>query len=94
MKKKVMYMRNKEKIRKHNSLRSGILINILFFLVGFAGVVGLIWTCRATIPTVVGAYLVYRLLRLILRLIRLVLSSVFTVASIIILILIISLLIF
>ena len=88
-------MVNNEKIRKQkNSLRFGINIKFGLLLVVLAVVTGLIWACGATIQTVVGIYLGYKVLRLVFRLIRLVLSSVFTIVSIVILILIISLLIF
>ena len=93
-KKNVMIMRNNG---KNNETKLPLLgINIKFWgcLAGLAVVAGLIYICGATFSTIVGIYLVYKLLRLILRVFGLVLSLFFTLVSIVILIIIISLLIF
>ena len=87
-------MRNEEKIRKQNSLGSGIIIRLGGYLAGLAAVIVLLHAFGATFSTIVGVYLGYRVLRLVMRLFSLLLACVFTAVSIIIMILIISLLIF
>jgi hypothetical protein len=87
-------MENTEKIRKQfHSLGSELIIKSGGWLLGLAAVIVLIQAFGASISTIVGIYLGYRVLRLVLRLFGLVLSIVFTAISIFILIVIISLLI-
>jgi hypothetical protein len=93
-KKNVMIMRNNEKNIKTKLPPLGINIKFGLRLVGLAVVAGLIYACGATLSTVAGMYLGYKLLRLILRVFGLVISLVFSLVSIVILITIISLLIF
>ena len=86
--------RNEEKIVKQkNSLLWNQHRNF-WGLVALGLVMWLIWACGASIWTIVGIYLGYKVLRLVLRLFGLLLSVLFTVISILILILIISLIIF
>jgi hypothetical protein len=92
--KKVMIMRNEEKIRKQfHSLGSELIIKLGGWLLGLAAIIVLIQAFGMSISTVVGIYLGYRVLRLVLRLFGLVLSIVFTAVSIFILIVIMSLLV-
>ena len=56
-------------------------------------VFGLFYLCGVSIPTMIGVFLGYRVLRLILRLFGLIMATVFTLFSIIVLLLIISLII-
>jgi hypothetical protein len=94
IKKVMMMMRNKEKILKQNSLRSGINIKFGLFFVETVAVVGLIYAFGVPFPAIVVLYSGYKLLRLTMRFIGLVLSLVFTLVSIFIIIAIILLLIF
>ena len=87
-------MRNEEKILKHNSLRSGIIINFRFGLLGLIAVIGLILAFGATFRAAVGIYLGYKLLKLILRLLELFINLLVSVVLALLLITIISLLIF
>jgi uncharacterized membrane protein len=92
--KKVMIMRNEEKIKKQ---KNSLLWNhhkIWLGLLGLVAVIVLIHLFGASFSAVTGVYLGYRVLRLVLRLFSLVMAVIFTVVSIAILILIISLLIF
>jgi hypothetical protein len=89
-KKKVMIMRNIEKIRKQHSLGSELIIKMGLL----AAIIGLLCASGASFYVVAGIYLGYKVLRLVLRLFWLVLALVFTVVSIGILITIILLLIF
>jgi hypothetical protein len=93
-KKKVMIMQNVEKIRKQNSLSSEINKKSCFFLAGLAIAVGLIHAFGATISTLLGIYLGYKLLKLIMRIFGLVLSLFLFIVLTVIQILILLLLIF
>jgi hypothetical protein len=93
-KKKVTIMRNKEKILKQNSLRSGINIRLVLRAIGAVATVRLIYAFGAPLAAIVVVYLGYKLLRLIGRLVGLILSLVFTVVSIIIVTVIILLVTF
>jgi hypothetical protein len=64
------------------------------WLTGLALVIGVIHAFGATISTVVGVYLGYKLLRLVLRVFGLIISLIVSVFSIIVLITILTLLIF
>jgi hypothetical protein len=87
-------MENTEKIRKQfHSLGSELIIKFGGWLLGLVAIIVLIQAFGASLSTVVGIYLGYRVLRLVMRLLGLMLSIVFTVISIFILIGIISLLI-
>jgi hypothetical protein len=94
VKKKVMIMRNEEKIRKQKNSLLWNQHKIGLGLLGLGAVAGLIYAFGTSFSAVAGVYLGYKVLRLALRLFHLILASVFTVVSIIILIIIISLLIF
>jgi hypothetical protein len=83
-------MRNIEKIRKHYSLSSKLIIKTGLLV----AVAGLLYAAGSSFSVVAGVYLGYRVLRLVLRLFGLVMALVFTVISIGILITVISLLIF
>ena len=74
--------------------RLKISIDFWAKLAGLAAIIGLLCACGATISTVLGLFLGYKLLRLIMRLLRLFLSVFFTLVSIIIVFLILSYLIF
>jgi hypothetical protein len=56
-------------------------------------VLGLFYVCGVSIPTVIGVFLGYKVLRHILRLFGLIMATVFTIISILILLIIISLII-
>jgi len=71
----------------------GINIRFWLLLAGLAVIARLIYVCGATISTVAGIYLGYKVLRLILRLFGLIISLVFTLIPILIMIAIISLII-
>lgn len=75
-------------------LRLGIHIRFWGWLAGLAVVAGLIHAFGASISTVVGMYLGYRVIRLVMRLFGQVLSIVFTVVIILILLTAISLITF
>jgi hypothetical protein len=94
IKKKVMIMRNVEKIKKQKIFSSKVSIRFWSCLAGLAAVAGLIYVFHATIGTAVAIYLGYKIFRLTMRLIGQILSIVFTFVSIVVLIIIISLLIF
>jgi len=90
-----MIMVNNEKIVKQkNSLRSGININFWLRFAGLVVVVGLFWACGATISTIAGIYLGYKLLKLILRIFGLLVSLFISVVFAVILIAILSILMF
>jgi hypothetical protein len=93
-KKNVMIMRNNGKNIETKLPLLGINIRFWLRLVGLAVVAGLVWTCGATISTVAGIYLGYKLLRLILRIFGLLVSLFVSAVFAVILIIIISLLIF
>jgi len=93
-KKNVMIMRNNEKNIETKLPLLGINIRFWVYLAGLAAIVGLIWACSATVWTVVGIYLGYKVLRLIFRIFGLLLSLFISIISVVILITIISLLIF
>ena len=94
IKKKVMIMVHEIKKIETKLPRLGVNIRLWGCLAGFLAVAGLIWACGATIPTVAGIYLGYKLLKLILRILGLVVSILISVVSATILAIIISLLIF
>jgi hypothetical protein len=85
-----MIMRNIEKIRKHYSLSSKLLIKTGLLV----AIAGRIYVSGASFSAIVGIYLGYRILRLVLRFFGLVMALVFTGVSICVLIIIITLLIF
>jgi hypothetical protein len=87
-------MVHEEKNRKTKLPQFRFIIDFGVRLAGLAGVAGLLYACGATISTILGVYLGYRILRLVIRLFGLLLSFVLTLISIFILILIITLLIF
>jgi hypothetical protein len=88
-------MENTVKIKKQfHSFGSGIIIKFGCWLLGLIAVIVLIHAFGASISTVAGIYLGYRVLKLAMRLFGLVLSIVFTMVYIFILIAIISLLLF
>lgn len=84
---------NKKILKQKSSLLSGILINFVGCLAGLAVFAVLIYFFGASISTIIGVYLGYRILRLVMRLFGLLLSIIFTVVAILILIAIISLVI-
>jgi hypothetical protein len=85
-----MIMRNIEKIRKHNSLGSKLIIKMGLSV----AIIGLLYVIGASFSVVAGICLSYKILRLVLRLFGLVLALVFTVISIFIMIIILLVLIF
>ena len=89
-----MIMRNNEKNIETKLPLFGINIKFWLWLAGLAVVVWLIYVCGATVSTVVGIYLGYKLLRLILRIFGLIVSLFVSAVFAVILIVIISLLIF
>jgi hypothetical protein len=89
-----MNMENTKKIRKQfHSLSSELIIKLGGWLLGLVAVIVLIQAFGASVSTVVGIYLGYRVLRLVMRLFGLLVSLVFTLVSIFVLIVIISLII-
>jgi hypothetical protein len=88
-KKKVMKMVHTIKNLKQRLPSLEINIRLGFQLVVF----GLLYMCSGSIPTVIGVYLGYRILRLVLRLFGLLMVAVFTIVSIFVLLIIISLII-
>jgi len=93
IKKKVMIMVHEIKNSETKKLpRLGIHIS-WGWLAGLAVIAGLIWACGATISTVVGIYLGYKILRLVIRLFGQIATIIFTLISILIMLLIISLII-
>jgi len=71
----------------------GIIINFVVRIAGLAAVIGLFYVCDATVSTVLGVYLGYRVLRLVMRLFGLLISAVFTAVFITFLVIIILILI-
>jgi hypothetical protein len=95
IKKKVMITVHKEKNRKTKKLpRLGIYIKFGFWVAGLAVLAGLIHAFGASISTIVGVYLGYKLLRLAIRIFQLIVSLLVSIVTAVILIIIISLLIF
>jgi len=86
--------RNEEKIKNKKTSLLWNQHKIWGELLALGVIAWLIGACGASISTVVGIYLGYRVLRLVLKLIRQIFSVLFTVVSILIMIIIISLLIF
>jgi hypothetical protein len=89
-KKKVMIIKNTQKIKKQNSLRSELIIKTVVWGL----IIGLIYASGTSFSVVAGVYLGYKILRLVLQLFGLVTAIVFTVVRIFILITIILILIF
>jgi hypothetical protein len=85
---------NDKKNNKQQLPPLGIIINFVVLLGGLALIFGVIHAFGATISTIVGVYLGYKLLRLVLRVFGLIISLFVSVVSIMILITIITLLIF
>jgi len=89
-----LIMRNNGKNIETKLPQLGINIKILARLAGLALIFFALYIFGATIPTVIGIYLGYKILRLILRVFGLIVSLLISVASIVVLTAIISLLIF
>ena len=87
-------MRNNEKNIERKLPQLGINIKYGLYLAAFLGILGAIYACGATVSTVVGIYLGYRVLKLLWRIFGLLLSLFISVVSVVILTAIISLLIF
>ena len=73
--------------------RLRIYIDFGVRLTVLAAVIGLLCACGATVSTLLGAYLGYRVSRLVLRLLGLFFAAFFTLVSILVLLIIISLII-
>lgn len=86
-------MRNKEKILKQNSLRSGINIKIVLLLVGLSAAAWFVYAFGASFSSLVAVVCSYFFVKQVWRFFRLVLALVFTIVSILILLAIISILI-
>jgi len=93
-KKNVMIMRNNVKNIETKLPLLGIIIRFWLWSAGLAAATWLIYACGATISTVVGIYLGYKLFRLLLKIFGLLVSLFAYAVFAVILIVIITLLIF
>jgi hypothetical protein len=77
-----MIIKNTQKIKKQNSLRSELIIKTVVWglIIGLA--IGLIYASGTSFSVVAGVYLGYKILRLVMRLFGLVTALVFTVVRI------------
>jgi len=81
----VQTVKNKKQRLPQLKINIGLALQLAVF--------GVLYLCGVSIPTVIGVFLGYRVLRLILRLFGLIMAAVFTIISILFMLIIISLII-